>query len=345
MAIPLREPGSDDGEESPRRFDAPPLSEFMDIECPQLAWLVGGLMPAGSLTVMVSPPNAGKTLLAFDWAAQVAATGRKVLVVEEEGGMRSCQERLRRAAEAADLVNGKMDNVLVAWNSGLSLLEPKDVTMLINYIRANHVELVVLDSISALTRGLDENDSKDMTILAEMLHAIKAETGCAVLALHHTTKESWKPGQTPSLASSRGHGALAARVDSMLALVPLAQQSGTVKLELHNIKQRDAERAQPREVEIQMTGTAAIVSSVEMNPYLDRATIEESVAKVRAILPLMLKHIPEVGTIGIGHIELFRKVGKRDEISRRALQMLVDDQSVIETISGKLVKRKPGGNA
>lgn len=337
MALALREPGSDDAEESTRYPLSPiSLSEFLAREAPPLAWLIPGLVPARGVTLMVSGPNVGKTLLALDYACQAAAAGRRVLIVEEEGSLRGLQERLRRAACAADLTGEAADRIEVAWHSGFTLMDWKSRGYLIELMKTRKAEVVVLDSLAAMSVGIDENDSKEMGIVSEALHCIHAETNGAVIGLHHMNKEAWKPGQTPTMASSRGSGALMARVDSALALVQLECDSTAVRFELHNIKQREAERAKPRQVEIAMRGEAAMVTTSN----LDRTAIDEAVTKVQSILPALLRLIPEEGHQGIGHIELFRKVGRRDADSRQALQMLIDERRVMETISGKLVKKK-----
>lgn len=338
MAIPIREPGSDDDVETRFPLNPLPVDEFLSREAPPLAWLVPGLVPARGVTLMVSPPNAGKTLLALDYAAQAAAVGRKVLFIEEEGSLRGLQERVRRAVAAAGLLNGKANLLEIDWHPQFSLMDASKRQYLVALMEAKKAELVVLDSLAAVSPGSDENDPADMGLVSETLHWIHAETDSAVLALHHTTKETWKPGQTPNLASARGHGALMGRVDSALALVPLEASPGVVRFELYNVKQREAERARKRTLEVLMSGPAAIIRESDSDYQA-----QDELTKVREMLGKVTRAIPVEGYGYTSRQALTRELVARGWDVSRAVTMLIERGIVVEPVNGKLMRKKETG--
>src|SRR5205823_4100433 len=123
-------------------------------------------------------------------------------------------------------------------------------TALSTWVR--ETDLAMLDSLSALIPGTDENDVAAMTLVGEALKRVRAAGGGSLLAVHHSAKIAWKPSEAPSLAHLRGHSALAGIVDTVLALVPADSPEGLVSFDLHVVKRRDEERARPRRYTIAM---------------------------------------------------------------------------------------------
>jgi hypothetical protein len=248
------------------------------------------LVPVHSVTTLFAGPGVGKTLLALDFAFQAAACGKRVGIVEAEGAGTAFQVRLRRAREAAGgTLKGEVF-VLFRPND-FSLAHSPDADALALEIAAHKLDLVVVDSLSALS-DIDENDPREMRQLAEALERIKNQGGAAVLDLHHMTKEGWAPGQRPTLASLRGHGTLAARADAALALVPLEEIAGVVRFELWVLKQRDDQKIPPRAVEVLMTGPAAVVTS---SPIDTSKPAAPKPSKGAQQLAAMMKEVTPIG--------------------------------------------------
>lgn len=259
----MREPGEDDGKEpEQRQFGTQTVADFLVRVFPATRFLYLDLLPANEVTVLMAAPNAGKTFLALEIACQVAASaaqaGRRVFILEEEGAAHALQTRLRRALKASD---ADPAHIGLEWNTGLSILERRGVQ---DIVRAGQgADLIILDSLAALTGGLDENDSAQQSLVAQALHEIKTQTGAAVLALHHMTKEAWKEGETPILRHLRGHGTLAGRVDTVLALTPGASDREAVRFTVHGVKARDNAHIKPRNFSVSMTGETAVIEIKE----------------------------------------------------------------------------------
>jgi len=270
----------------------------------------------------MAAPNAGKTFFGLDVVVQVAVKaaqqGLRVVIVEEEGTGYALQVRLSRALASVGMQGS--DLIRVSWNSGRSLLERADLDHLIADCAG--CELVMLDSLSALSGGIDENSSADMAAVAEALHELKSTTGSAVLALHHMTKAAWKEGETPRLEHMRGHGALPGRADAVIALVPLESDQDAVNFEVHCVKQRDGSKPKARKMSVAMTGSAAIT---EIEDHVKAAVVAKAsehslLNQIENIIPYNCNHQPRGNCISKTKIENI--VPGRAEFIRKAVDQL-----------------------
>lgn len=234
-----------------------PVARLLAEQIPPIQWLVRGYVQEHANAVLAGPPGAGKTLLAFDWCAQLVAAGRRVFLAQNEGGKKALQDRLGRACAAAGLVPPP-GTFRYERNLDLSLSNLGAVRALAEKASGN--DLIVLDSLASFWPGLNENDPEHMSIVAEALKIMGEVSGAAIVGIHHTTKAAWKPDEKPSLADIRGHGSLGGRIDAAFICQPLERVEGVVRFELHVVKQRDEDWAPPRDVEIVMTGPAATLT-------------------------------------------------------------------------------------
>lgn len=72
---------------------------------------------------------------------------------------------------------------------------------------ATGARLLILDPIRRF-HGCEENDSRHMTVLVQILEEIAQETGCAILFTHHTNKQATFHGAGASQGAARGSSAL-----------------------------------------------------------------------------------------------------------------------------------------
>lgn len=343
VAIPLREePGCDDVEPA-SHWGLEWLEDFQDRLFPAPRWLYLDLVQAASVCIVLAPPNAGKTFLALEMGAQIVVGAirqdhgqrLRAVIVEEEGSGAALQRRLARAFAAAGGMPPR--SVKVAWNSGRNLLVEDDMRQLA--AECMGAELIVLDSLSALCGGLDENDSRAMQAVATALRKLQVLTGASIVALHHTTKESWKPGEAPHQRHLRGHGTLAGRIDTAIALVALDSDEREVRFEVHVVKQRDAEHAKPRQFAIGMRGPAAAVQITQVD--LGVSELDGAVVKIRSLLPKVANAIPMEGNDEFtSRAELAHKLSRRIEDIGSAVEMLKNSGIVIEPRKGMLIRRR-----
>ena len=201
---------------------------FDQIEAnPKKDWLVQNFLGAGELSCGFGPPGGAKSAIAGDLAAYVAwghdwfnrgvEHGSVLYVAAERAGLvkrRFAAFRLHHKIETLPLavVSGSIDlcssrtgaesiigcGKRLADDSGLPL------------------RLIVIDTVSRVLAGGDENSSKDIGALINNLAHIQAESKAHVLTLHHIPHEQNR---------MRGHGALLAACDTTIKI----EKSGDIR--------------------------------------------------------------------------------------------------------------------
>lgn len=201
-----------------RPFRLIELSELGNL--PKPVCLVENLIPDYGLTFLNGAPGAGKSFLALDLALSVATSsgtwfgralrgGPVVYAVGE--GLSSIQRRVQAWAWAhPDAGEGHS----VAFCDGLpNLCDPSSVNAFILAVADRPVPmpaLLVLDTFSRAIAGADENAAQEMSLAVASLDYLRAELNCALVAIHHTGKNSSN--------GMRGSSVLSAAADAELRL-------------------------------------------------------------------------------------------------------------------------------
>jgi hypothetical protein len=211
------------------KFDAPPpeaekpasgaLEWFDDVQ-PALAdsYLVKGVLSAGAMSVVYGPSNSGKTFFAMDLAFHIAAglpswCGRRVrqagvLYLAAEGG-RGAANRIVAMREECGVCNVPF----ALRRAGLDLLRDEaDINSVVTLAAEVHARapdapiLIVIDTLSRIMAGGDENSAQDMTALIRNIDAIREHTGAHIMLIHHSGKDTAR--------GARGHSSLRAATDT-----------------------------------------------------------------------------------------------------------------------------------
>ena len=203
-------------------FDAPKrpadLEWFDDIEAALAdTYIVKGVLGAGAMSVIYGPSNSGKTFFALDLAFSVAIgapwNGRRVrqcavLYLAAEGG-RGIVNRIA----ALRLEHGVCDVPLALKRAGLDLLHAQaDLQHVVDLMaevatrKPDLPLLIVIDTLSRIMAGGDENSAADMTALIRNVDAIREATGAHIMLVHHTGKDAAR--------GARGHSSLRAATDT-----------------------------------------------------------------------------------------------------------------------------------
>lgn len=220
---------------------------------PDPEWLIDGILPKSSMSVLYGSPGLGKTFLALDWALRIGGgldwldrevkTGT-VLYVYAEGvyGLKN-----RRAAWVQS--TGLLGPLEVRFfPRAVPLLDDDWVTALIDLCRELNPTLVVFDTLARATAGGDENSAKDMGRAVAACDAVRDATGSAVMLVHHTGKDG---------LNYRGSSAIEGAADTMLHMVRL--DSGY--LELRCTKQKEAEQFDPIPLQLESVGPSAVLTA------------------------------------------------------------------------------------
>ena len=207
------------------------LDEYLALPMPDLQWVVPGLIPTQSFTILWGPPKSGKTLLSLQFALAIASgtplvgyspIRRSVLFVELDTG-----QRLFRCALSSVVSHTTPGALLrlpnpesLAAQYPLNLLTEPSQLYLHTLISETQPSLVIVDCLSELAHH-DENEQKEVKpVVAALKHLTVFHPlyPCACLLLHHTVKFDYQNKQTPlpsPLKAGRGSGYLAGAADSV----------------------------------------------------------------------------------------------------------------------------------
>lgn len=214
-------------------------------------WMVQGIIARDRLALMYGESRSGKTFLALDLALAIArgATwmGRRtrqagVIYLAAEGRQAIANRIIahqlhheipRNTRHPFALIGARLD--LFANDDGInSLLAEIKVaqTML-----GEAVGLIVIDTLAAVSPGMNENASEDMSRIITRAERLREATGAAVLLVHHKPAGADRP---------RGHTSLLAAVDTAIDVTrkPL-DEGGTRTWRVD--KQKDGEETEDRE--------------------------------------------------------------------------------------------------
>lgn len=187
-----------------------PAAAFIDR--PPIVQVVQDLITDASLTILSGAGGAGKTWAMLDMGVCVAmgkqwlgrdVTQGAVLVIDEESGARRLHDRCGMVLRGHDAdeetpfyytcLNGF---VLSGQDAEISASAIADL------VRAVGAKLVIIDALTDIALGLDENDAAQMAQVMKPLRMVVEATGAAVIVLHHTNKSGGTRGSTniPALA-------------------------------------------------------------------------------------------------------------------------------------------------
>jgi hypothetical protein len=216
-----------------------PLSTLSLSDCealPVRGYLVKGLFAPGDLVVMHGAPGTGKSVLAPLIAHAVASGtpvfGRRVrqgpvlyIAAEDPTGMQMRFQALQR--HHGDTEDLHLLRSSVAFDLEASHGLPPDVHAIIALADQMGAVLIVIDTLSRIASGWEENDSRSTRRLVDCLRALCGERR-AVLAVHHSAKAG--PGSDGG-STPRGHSVLNGDADVTLRITWAAKTSRS-KIEL-----------------------------------------------------------------------------------------------------------------
>lgn len=239
------------------------------------------------VTVFAGLPNSGKSALALDLSLSVCARspwfGRKVhggpvlYVAAEAAGslVLRAKASLARKWDNRKLPLYVCSEVPALGDEVRNAIDTDRLIATINSISSTEGEAVamcVLDTAAAVLAGSDENGS-GMSLLASAAHRIHAQTGAAVVLLHH-------PGKTEGNAL-RGHSSLSGAAD-VIAIVETDQLTKVRSLIV--TKARDFAIGEAIHVELEQVDLAELDAFGDrVSTVIVRPTDQQPTRSVKAI--------------------------------------------------------------
>ena len=193
------------------------------LEAPPAEWLVNGLLAAGSITLLVGSPKAGKTMLVLS-LLKAAATGGKFLgstLGEPKRSWLFTEQSERSLAAQVRMVGLDSENVRIAlWRQQPGYETPQDFADAVHadfMAATKKPAILVIDTLGSWVDFKDANDYSQVTErlqpILKMGQIVGDAEGTATLLVHHTRK-SGGDGSDKSLGSQK----IAAMVDTMAYL-------------------------------------------------------------------------------------------------------------------------------
>lgn len=178
-------------------------------------YIVKDVLDLGAMSVVYGPSNCGKTFFALDIAYHVAidhswrsqrVAGGSVLYLAAEGG-----NGIANRIVGLKKTSGVIDVPFALRRAGLDLLRPEADTDRVIKLAEEvagraPLKLIVIDTLSRVMAGGDENGPVDMTAFIKNVDRIRHASGAHIMIVHHTGKDAAK--------GARGHSSLRAATDT-----------------------------------------------------------------------------------------------------------------------------------
>ncbi len=251
------------------------------VNAPPLYWLVRGVLPADGLAALFGASGSGKSFLALDLGAAVAAGGAEwfacrvksapVVYVALEG-----EAGFSQRVKAWQLHHGRdLPGSLRFVMQALDLRNADDVSEIAEAVIAAGAAggLLVIDTLNRAASGADENSVVDMGAIIAAAKDLQAKLGGLVLLVHHSGKDATK--------GLRGHSSLHAALD---AAIEVLRTDDRRDWRIAKAKDGDDGKAHPFRLEVVEIGehddgepiTSCVVLADETPTELRRPRIPQS---------------------------------------------------------------------
>ena len=154
-------------------------------------WLIAGIVPLGSVTLLAAQGGSGKTCLLYNWALHVALgtpwSGRRC--IKGKSLLISADEPLTDTAEKLSVIGYQDAGLQPGDISFWETWRFSNMQQLEDYIRKERPSLVMIDSLTACLAGMNVDLAKSSAGdaiygLRDMANAYR----CSIVILHHLNK-------------------------------------------------------------------------------------------------------------------------------------------------------------
>jgi replicative DNA helicase len=178
-----------------------------------------GVLTAGGFAVLYGKPGLGKSWLGLSLSLALVRgepwlglttprEGVNVGVLQLELNDYSLQTRLRTLGVGCHEGDARLRVVCRPNLRGaVDLLRPGEVAALREWIQRDRLDVLVIDALSR-AHTASENKSEELGLVLAAVDALRHETGCAVLLVHHERKSVAGAGSEDDLDALRGSGRL-----------------------------------------------------------------------------------------------------------------------------------------
>jgi len=204
---------------------------------PRQRFLIDGLIPEGTLGLMIGESQTFKSFMAQSMALAIAAglpdwQGHAIaappdaitLYIAGEGGIASAAKRMEAWAHANNTPIAQLDRFrVITWP--INLMDKVNLKQLVQACRSQidaPIALIIVDTINTAIPGADENSAQDMGTLYAIMRRLSSTFHATIMGVHHTNRQ----GKT------RGSNALTQNADFWLFMRRSLNAWPTMNVEL-----------------------------------------------------------------------------------------------------------------
>lgn len=239
----------------PSKFGTVPFANLFDDPTPY-KWLVKGLLPMGERVLIYGEPQSGKSFLALDLSTHIALglnyAGRKtvqsgVFYCAFEGGKGFTIRAMVAAQHLGAMKDHDVPFAVATRQTDILGQDGKTVRELIDEMKmfaagwSVPLRLVVFDTVSACTPGMNENDGAEigrfLGFARDVIEAVGPE--CSIILVHHKPKGGDGPRGSTKLI-----GDLETAIDVKFEENGKKDDDGREVRIAKLVKQREGERGQ-----------------------------------------------------------------------------------------------------
>lgn len=237
----------DHGKPFVSKFGAQPWEEIGRAGVQSYGWLVEDVLPFGEIAMAFGDTGTGKSYAMFDMGMSIARNlkyngwniehGLVIYVAAEAGkgfvkrkAAYVIQHKLEPSEPLPFVLLTKRPNFFQDDADLIALIEE------INQIRRRYslpLVLIVIDTMSAVTPGMDEISGKDQSLVRRRFLALQEKFGATVVVVHHKPKNGSSP---------RGHGSITADIETTIDFETKADKKTATGKTIHGAtvrKQRE----------------------------------------------------------------------------------------------------------
>lgn len=205
---------NDDEDEFQSKSPDPSLFELLSVTAiknlPDPEWLAFGMIIDRGLGFLFGPPGCGKSFIAQNLALSIACGldewwGRKIsrkgpVIYISSEGVGDIKFRLRAWENHMQVKADDAPFYLIRQT--INFMLDTDVNRLLLTVNALCTELgelpvlIVVDTVSRVLPGADENLQKDMTLFIKACDEVRETFGATVIGVHHTSRQGNMRGST-----------------------------------------------------------------------------------------------------------------------------------------------------
>jgi len=190
-------------------------------------YLLGDMIPIGSLNLLSAIPGAGKSWLCLQLAACLSV-GHEFLIWKT----RACNvgyigfeipdftayERLQTIQQVIPYDPHRIHLLVPPLAPQIDLANPKHIEELTDYCKTLELDFLFLDPLKRF-HTLDENSTQDMGHLIDILDTLRKETKTAIFLSHHESTKGDQKARA-DVDAARGSSVLASHPTLIMRMVP-----------------------------------------------------------------------------------------------------------------------------